>query len=632
MSRRTLTRSRYAQAIAVMAIGGLVATGQPLAVSAVTTTLPTTTTSTLPPVFAPGKSPVIGNTRFIIRFADNVSDTEKDKEVETRRGSVQQRLSKVFNGAIADLTRSQAALLRKSTNVLWVEEDKGVTTQATNSWGLDRIDQQSLPLNNQYSYATNGAGVDAYVVDTGVLKTHTQFSNRMSNAFFDLFGGNGTDCNGHGTHVAGTIAGSTFGVAPAATVIPVRVLDCNGGGSVSGVIAGIDWAINHHTSNPAVMNLSLGTTKSDSLNSAIDRAFADGITVVVAAGNANVDACTTSPSSNKVSALTVGATTRTDVRASYSNFGTCLDMFAPGSEIDSAWISNNSSTNRLSGTSMAAPHVAGLAARYLSAAPSSSPATVMSALINSSTSNVVTSIGTGSPNKLAFGSPTAVPTNTGPGTTVPGSTTLPPGSGTEAAPSVPGVGVTPTALAGAQSSWLDWVDGPTGGSPITGHVVRIYRSGKLISQVVVDADNSHTIGNLRAGSTHRFTVAAMNGVGVGPFSNESNAIIPLKNTGGYTKSQSSTATDVAPAAPTRLQVRRDRSNVIVLWTPATNAATTSHEVIFYQQRKIVAKVITLSSGGVRIFGLKKGTYAVRVQAINPTGTSPLSKHKVIRVR
>lgn len=632
MSIRTLLRSRYTQVFAVVVIGGLITAGQPLVATAVTTTVPTTTTSTLPPVFAPGKSPAAGNKRYIIRYADNLSETDKDKEVETRRGSVQQRLNKVFNGTIADLTPSQAALLRKSTNVLWVEEDKGVKTQATDSWGLDRIDQQSLPLNNSYSFATNGAGVDVYVVDTGVLKTHTQFSNRMSNAFFDMFGGNGTDCNGHGTHVAGTVAGASFGVAPAATVIPVRVLDCNGGGSVSGVIAGIDWAINHHTTAPAVMNLSLGTTKSDSLNSAIDRAYADGITVVVAAGNANVDACTTSPSSNKVSALTIGATTRTDVRASYSNFGTCLDLFAPGSEIDSAWISSNSSANRLSGTSMAAPHVAGLAARYLSAAPASSPASVMTALINSATNNVVTSIGTGSPNKLAFGSPTAIPSGNGTSTTAPGSTTLPPGSGTEALPSVPGVGGTPVALAGGQSSWLDWVDGPTGGSPVTGHVVRIYRSGTLVSQVVVDADNSHTISNLRPGSTHQFTVAAMNGVGVGPFSNKSNAIIPLKNTGGYTKSQSSNATDVAPAAPTRLQVGRDRSNVIVLWTPATNAATTSHEVIFYQQRKVVAKVITLSSGGVRIYGLKKGTYAVRVRGINATGVSPVSAHKVVRVR
>ena len=607
--------------------------------AATTTTSSTSTTSTIPPVFAPGNSPTAGNKRYIIRYADNVSDADKDKEIEDRKGSTKQRLSKVFNGAIADLSPAQAALLRKSTNVLWVEEDKGVKTQVivptpsqSGLWGLDRIDETSLPLDGQYEYATNGSGVTAYVVDTGILASHTQFTGRVSNAYFDAFGGTGADCNGHGTHVAGTIAGSSFGVAPAASLVVVRVLDCSGSGSVSGVIAGIDWAINHHTTAPAVMNLSLGTTKSDSLNSAIDRAYADGITVVVAAGNSNVDACTVSPGSNKVSALTVGATTETDARASYSNFGACLDLFAPGSAIKSAWYTGTSSTNILSGTSMASPHVAGIAARYLSAVPTASPATVMSAVVSAATSNVVTSPGTLSPNKLAYASPTAVPTGSGTSTTVPGSTTLPPGTGTEAAPSVPGPTGTPVALAGAMSSWLEWTAAANGGSPITGHVVRIYRSGKLLSQVVVDADTVHTITNLRAGSSHYFTVAAMNGVGVGPFSAKSNTIIPLKNTGTYTKSQSATADNVVPDAPTKLSVAQSGSHVVVLWTPASNAIASSHEVLFYQNRKIVAKVVTVSSGGVRIYGLKKGIYAVRVRAANTAGFGVVTPHKVLRIR
>ena len=604
--------------------------------AATTTTTPTTTSTTLPPVFAPGNSPAAGAKRYIIRYADNITDDEEDKEIEKRQGTKKQRLSKVFNGAIADMNPAQAALLRKSANVLWVEEDKGVQKQAVvsppGSWGLDRIDETTLPLDNRYEFATNGSGVTAYVVDTGILATHTQFTGRVSNVFFDAFGGTSADCNGHGTHVAGTIAGNTLGVAPAATIIPVRVLDCAGSGSVSGVIAGIDWVINHHTTAPAVMNLSLGTSKSDSLNSAIDRAFADGITVVVAAGNSNVDACTTSPSSNKVSALTVGATTNTDARASYSNFGSCLDLFAPGSGITSAWYTSTSATNVLSGTSMASPHVAGLAARYLSAVPAASPSAVMTAIIDAATNNVVTSPGTLSPNKLSFGSPTAVPNSSGVTTTVPGSTTLPPGTGTESTPSVPGVTGTPVALAGAQSSWLEWTPAATGGSPITGHVVRVYRAGKLLTQVVVDSDTYHTINNLRAGSSHYFTVAAMNGVGVGPFSPQSNTIIPLKNTGTYTKSQSATSTDVIPSAPTNLSVSRSGSNVVVLWTPATNAIASSHEVLFYQNKKIVAKVITASSGGVRIFGLKKGTYAVRVRSINSAGTSIVTPHKVLRIR
>ena len=634
MLRRSHQLLRYSLGAVVFAAS--VSSVIPSVVQAATTTTTSTSTSTtLPPVFSPGNSPTAGSKRYIIRYADNISDSDADKEIEDRNGSRQQRLSKVFNGAIADMSPAQAALMRKSSKVLWVEEDKGVKNQAVvsppGSWGLDRIDETALPLDNRYEFATNGSGVTAYVVDTGILSTHSQFTGRVSNSYFDAFGGTGADCNGHGTHVSGTIAGNTLGVAPAATIVPVRVLDCTGSGSVSGVIAGIDWAINHHTIAPAVMNLSLGTSKSDSLNSAIDRAYADGITVVVAAGNSNVDGCTVSPGSNKVSALTVGATTNTDARASYSNYGSCLDLFAPGSGITSAWYTGNSATNTLNGTSMASPHVAGIAARYLSAVPAASPATVMSAVINAATNNVVTGAGTLSPNKLAYASPTEVPSSSGATTTVPGSTTLPPGSGTEAAPSVPGVTGTPVALAGAQSAWLEWTPAVNGGSPITGHVVRVYRAGKLLTQVIVDADTSHTINNLRAGSSHYFTVAAMNGVGVGPFSPPSNIVIPLKNTGTYTKSQSATATDVVPNAPTKLVVLRSGSNVVVLWTPATNAVASSHEVLFYQKRKVVAKVIAISSGGVRIYGLKSGTYAVRVRAINTAGSSAVSAHKVLRI-
>ena len=604
------------------------------AATSTTSTTSTSTTTTLAPKFRDGDLPVTGEKRYIIRYADNESDESEDNELSKSNGRLKSRLSKVFNGAIADMTPAKAALLRKSSKILWVEEDKGVATQTTvsptPSWGLDRIDQRTNTPTSSSSFATNGNGVTVYVIDSGIYTSHSQFTGR-TRIGFDAFGGNGIDTNGHGTHVAGTIAGSTYGVAPAASLVSVRVLDQSGAGSVSGVIAGIDWTITDHVSGPAVINMSLGAGKSASLESAVDRAYNDGITVVSAAGNSNVDACTTSPGGNKASGLTVGATTTTDARASYSNFGACLDLFAPGSGITSAGISSTTASAVMSGTSMAAPHVAGLAARYLSAATSASPSQVMTAITNAATPNVVTGAGTLSPNALAYADPSTVPLSPGT-TTAPGSSTLPPGSGTESMPSVPGPTGTPVALAGATSSWLNWTSAANGGSPITGHIVRIYRKKTLVGQVVVDADTSHTISGLAAGSTTYFTISAMNGVGAGPFSAPSNSIIPLKNTGAFVKSQSASASDIVPDAPTRVSTSQVKSSLSILWTPPTNAVASSYETVFYQNKKIVAKVVTVASGGIRVFGLKKGTYAVRVRATNVTGTGKLSRYVRVVIR
>lgn len=631
--------NRAKRAIAVVSTAIAVSATFPFTVStmvdaATSTSTTTSTLPTLPPVFRVGDSPITGEKRYIVRYADNVTDNSATNELSKNNGRLKSRLSKVFNGAIADMTPAKAAQLRKSSKVLWVEEDKGVATQTTvsptPSWGLDRIDQRTNTATNSYSFATNGAGVSVYVIDTGIYTSHSQFNGR-TRLGFDAFGGDGVDCNGHGTHVAGTVAGSTYGVAPAASLISVRVLDCSGAGSVSGVISGIDWAITDHVSGPAVINMSLGAGKSASLESAVDRAYNDGITVVSAAGNSNIDACTTSPAGNKASTLTVGATTTADARASYSNFGACLDMFAPGSGIVSAGISSTSSSATMSGTSMAAPHVAGLAARYLSAATTSTPAQVMTALINAATANVVTNAGTLSSNKLAYGDPAAIPTSPGT-TTAPGSTTLPPGTGTESMPSVPGTPGKPAALAGAELSWLNWTPAVDGGSPITGHIVRIYRKKSLVGQLVVDADTFHTISGLTAGSSTYFTVAAMNGVGAGPFSVPSNTVIPLKNTGSYVTSQSASATDIVPNAPAKVTTLHVKSSATILWRPPTNAMASSYEVIFYQKRKIVAKVVTVASGGIRVFGLKKGVYAVRVRATNMTGTGKLSRFAVLTAR
>lgn len=583
-----------------------------------------------------------GTKNYIIRFADNATDVDVNRLVNLKNGRILpgRRFSRTFNGAVVELTPSAARnlCLLNDASLLWVEQDqelsvapitasvRSMTTVTAPSWGLDRIDQRT-GLNNNYSYLTNGAGVDIYIVDTGVLASHEQFGSRVKAGFSTIVDGrNSSDCNGHGTHVAATAAGSTFGVAPAANIIPVRVLDCNGAGSVSGVIAGIEWAIGDHTTAPAVMNLSLGAGKSDSLNAAIDRAFLDGITVVAAAGNSNVDACNVSPASNVNSALTVGATTTTDARASYSNFGSCLDLFAPGSAITSAWHTSNTNTNTISGTSMAAPHVAGLAARFLSAAPQAVPNQVMEAIKNDATPNVVTSAGTLSPNRLAYGDPAVMPVAPPLITPMnPDTSGAAPGTGSPQAPTVPGTPTQPKALSGLTSSWLDWTPVTTGGLPITGHVVQIYRRGSLVGRVVVDATEAHTIGNLRAASSHTFAVAAMNAVGIGPFSQTSKPVIPLRTTRSFSAPQGSSTTQVAPKRPTRVRATQVRSSVDVRWTTPTNAAVGNYEVLFIQRNRVVAKAITDSVSGVRIFGLKRGVYAVRVRAVNTAGSSPRSK-------
>lgn len=305
---------------------------------------------------------------------------------------------------------------------------------ATSLWGLDRIDQRLLPLNGTVSRAHNGNGVTAYVIDTGVLSTHTEFGGRVVGGYSSVSDGNGTeDCNGHGTHVAGTIGGSNYGVAPSVAIVPVRVLDCSGSGTTSGVIAGIDWVVAHHVAGtPAVANMSLGGGRSSALDIAVQNGVRDGVVFVVAAGNSNANACQTSPAGEPL-AVTVGSTTTVDARSSFSNFGTCLDVFAPGSSILSAWFTSTTATNTISGTSMASPHVAGVAALGLGIAPDSSVQQVADWITSTATRDVLTNVGTGSPNLLTYSRLSASPPQaSSPSTTVPPtSTTIPsaPGGG-----------------------------------------------------------------------------------------------------------------------------------------------------------------------------------------------------------
>lgn len=287
------------------------------------------------------------------------------------------------------------------------------TTQApTPSYGLDRIDQRALPLSNSFSYTADGTGVTAYVIDTGITYNHTDFGGRAHPGFDAITkGGGAVDCNGHGTHVSGTIGGTTYGVAKKVSLVGVRVLDCSGSGTTAQVVAGLDWVTaNHQAGAPAVANMSLGGGADTAIDTAVKNAIADGITFGVAAGNnggfvqdllGTSDACTGSPA-RVPAALTVAATDNTDTRASYSSIGKCVDLFAPGTSITSDWMGSTTATNTISGTSMATPHVVGVAALYLTSHPAATPATVASALVTNATSGAVKSPGSGSPNKLLF--------------------------------------------------------------------------------------------------------------------------------------------------------------------------------------------------------------------------------------
>ncbi|WP_027482832.1 S8 family peptidase [Deinococcus pimensis] len=317
-----------------------------------------------------------------------------------------------FTGFAATLSEKAVAQLRRDPRVEYVEQDQvvslrppagDVSAQATQSgatWGLDRVDQRALPLNGSYTYNRTGSGVKAYIVDTGLRSSHSQFTGRVAAGASAINDGRGTsDCNGHGTHVAGTVGGSTYGVAKGVTLIPVRVLDCNGSGSISGIISGLDW-IRQNRSGPAVANMSLGGGASSSLDTAVNNLWNSGVTVVVAAGNENQNACNVSPA-RASGVITVASSTSSDARSSFSNWGSCVELFAPGSSIKSAWYTNDTATNTISGTSMASPHVAGAAALYLQGNPGASPATVRSAIISQTTQGVISGEN-GSPDRLLY--------------------------------------------------------------------------------------------------------------------------------------------------------------------------------------------------------------------------------------
>ncbi|WP_204015464.1 S8 family peptidase, partial [Virgisporangium aurantiacum] len=365
---------------------------------------------------APAEGDVIGagapaavRGSYIVVLKAGVSD--RSAEFARRvGGKVGHRYRQALHGFEMAMGERAARRLAADPAVAYVEQNQTVTTNGLQSpapsWGLDRIDQRNLALNNRYAYPATGAGVRAYIVDSGIRFSHTEFGGRAVSGFDAVDGGTADDAYGHGTHMAAIVGGTTFGVAKGVTLVAVRVVNASGNGTLAQVIAGIEWVTaDHDPGERAVANLSLGG-QGTALNAAVANSIADGVTYVVSAGNANTDACTFTPASAPA-AVTVGATTSTDQRTAASNYGGCVDLFAPGGGILSAWGGGDSATNTLTGTSAAAAHTTGAAAILLEQNPGFTPQQVRDALVLTATTGLVGNAGAGSPNKLLYVEPVA---------------------------------------------------------------------------------------------------------------------------------------------------------------------------------------------------------------------------------
>ena len=541
--------------------------------------------------------------RYIVRFSSNTASAVAAAAVPA---SVITTFSQAMNGFVADLSPAELKSLQANPNVVGIEADSVVaatTDQSWPGWGLDRIDQRALPLNRTYSYTSTGAGVTAYVIDTGIYSAHSEFTDRIQPGFTAVADGNGTeDCNGHGTHVAGTVAGTTYGVAKSASIVPVRVLGCTGSGTVSGVISGLNWAMNNHVYGvPAVANLSIGSSYSFSFNLAVSSAVYDGITVVVAAGNDNGDACIKSPASEPT-AITVGATAADDSRASYSNFGSCVDIFAPGSSITSAYVGSPTSSASMSGTSMASPHAAGVAALYLQAHPSATPAAVATAITEAATKDAISNVGNGSPNRLLYSQAFSPAPDT-----------------------VPSAPLLVYATPMSQTVALTWAPPASdGGSAITDYNIEYKTSGATNWNFFVDAISTTRLAKVTGlvnGTQYSFRVSAVNAVGVS------------------TPSLTVLSTPFAPAtltAPRSLTGQIGRQSVTLSWLEPSS--TGGHAVTDYIIESTIDAGLTWTTlnDGVStaltypITGLTANiSYAFRVTAVNSVGLSPASNTVIL---
>lgn len=368
---------------------------------------PTVQTSTTPPQFLKASPQTRIPDSYIVVFKEDVTKVSENAELMAKQigGKIKYVYTSAVKGFAVNVPEQAIKGLINNPNIAYIEEDQVVSisvTQTNATWGIDRVDQRDLPLSTTYNYDQTGSGIDVYIIDTGIRLDHVEFGGRAVTGYDAVtIGGTANDGNGHGTHVAGTVGGTTYGIAKGVRLYAVRVLDNSGNGTTAGVIAGIDWVTSHHTTNPAVANMSLGGGASISIDDAVKRSIADGVTYVVAAGNSYANACNYSPA-RVPEAITVGSTTSTDGFSSFSNYGSCVDILAPGTNITSAWYTSSTATNTISGTSMASPHVAGASALYLQTNASATPATVANFLVANATLNKITSVPSGTPNRLLY--------------------------------------------------------------------------------------------------------------------------------------------------------------------------------------------------------------------------------------
>jgi subtilisin family serine protease len=463
--------------------------------------------------------------RYIVVLKASVQDVSgvARQMVAAHGGTLRFTYTHALKGFAAALSEAAAAAVAQHPAVAYVEQDQVVRiieTQTNATWGLDRIDQRDLPLNTTYVYNATGTAVKAYILDTGILTTHQDFGGRAVHGTDEVDDdGDATDCHGHGTHVAGTVGGTTWGVAKNVRLVAVRVLNCSGSGTDAGVIAGIDWVTaDHQAGQPAAANMSLGGGFSQALNDAVRNSVNDGVVYAVASGNGYKDPCigsqygADSPAS-EASAITVGATNSSDVEASFSNNGPCVDIYGPGVSITSSWIGSDKATNTISGTSMATPHVAGAAALYLESQPNATADDIDQALTANSTQGKITwnnPFGAKKPGQGNYLLYTGFITSGPPPE---------PGPPPDGAPN----GLGATAVSNAQIN-LSWTDGSTNESGF--RIERCQGAGctnfTQIASVAANATSYQNTG-LAAGTTYNYRVRAFNNDGNSDYSNTAGA-------------------------------------------------------------------------------------------------------------